>query len=151
MRNAWPPGRKLGVLFAWGAASLVAGYLLDGLGICPSVKRIWTPSWTLVSTGWTLWMLAGFYALIDVAGFRRLAWPLAVVGMNSIVMYVMSQLLKGWVTESLNRHFDFGKGLFTAYGWLDPVYAPAVQMAGVLLVFWLVCVWLYRQKIFVRI
>ncbi|HVX15754.1 MAG TPA: DUF5009 domain-containing protein [Pirellulales bacterium] len=149
MRSAWPPGRKLAVLFAWGAASLAAGYLLDRLGLCPSVKRIWTPSWTLLSTGWTLWMLAGFYGLIDVAGFRRLAWPLAVVGMNSIVMYVMSQLLKGWVAESLKRHF--GESLFTAYGWLDQVYAPAVQMGCVLFVFWLICVWLYRQKIFVRI
>ena len=82
MRNAWPPAKKLAVLFAWGAMSLAAGYLLDRTGICPSVKRIWTPSWALFSTGWVLWMLAGFYALIDIAGFRRLAWPLVVVGMN---------------------------------------------------------------------
>lgn len=71
MRNAWPPGKKVAVLLAWGAASLAAGYLLDRTGVCPSVKRIWTPSWALFSTGWVLWMLAGFYALIDMAGFRR--------------------------------------------------------------------------------
>jgi heparan-alpha-glucosaminide N-acetyltransferase len=149
MRNAWPPGKKIGVLVAWGAASLAAGFLLDYVGICPSVKRIWTPSWTLFSTGWVLWMLAGFYVLIDVTGWRLPAWPLVVVGMNSIVMYVMSQLLKPWLTATLERHL--GKGLFTLYGKLDPVYAPAVQMLAIVFVFWLVCVWLYRQKIFVRI
>ncbi|HET6880960.1 MAG TPA: hypothetical protein VFI31_12435 [Pirellulales bacterium] len=149
MRNPWTPGKKLAALFAWGAGSLAVGYLLDYLGVCPSVKRIWTPSWTLFSTGWVLWMLAGFYALIDVAGFHRLAWPSVVVGMNSIVMYVMSQLLKPWVVATLERHF--GKALFTVYGKLDLVYAPAVQMVAVLSVFWLTCVWLYRQKIFVRI
>lgn len=149
MRNSWSAAKKLATLVIWGAASLGAGYLLDDLGVCPSVKRIWTPSWALFSTGWVLWMLAGFYLLIDVAGLRRPAWPLVVVGMNSIVMYVMSQLLKPWLTATLKRHF--GEGVFTAYGVIDPVYAPAVQMAAVLSVFWLVCVWLYRQKIFVRI
>jgi heparan-alpha-glucosaminide N-acetyltransferase len=149
MRNAWPPAKKLAVLFAWGAASLAAGYLLDYAGVCPSVKRIWTPSWTLFSTGWVLWMLAGFYALIDVGGLRGLAWPLVVVGMNSIVMYVMSQLLKPWLTATLERHF--GKDLFTGYGHIPQVYSPAVQMVAVLIVLWLICVWLYRQKIFVRI
>lgn len=149
MRNAWSPGKKIATLIVWGAASLATGYLLDAAGVCPSVKRIWTPSWALFSTGWVLWMLAGFYLLVDVAGLRRPAWPLVVVGMNSIVMYVMSQLLKPWITDTLERHF--GKGLFTVYGAIDAVYAPAVQMALVLLVLWLICVWLYRQKIFVRI
>ena len=64
-------------------------------------------------------------------------------------MYVMSQLLKGWVTGTLKRHF--GEDIFTAYGHIDPIFTPATQMVGVLVVFWLVCVWLYRQKIFVRI
>ncbi|HJT33287.1 MAG TPA: hypothetical protein VJ783_14685 [Pirellulales bacterium] len=149
MRAPWRPVAKLTVLVVWGGASLAAGWLLDHYGICPSVKRIWTPSWALFSTGWTLWMLAGFYLIVDMAGFRRAAWPLVVVGMNSIAVYCMSQLLGGWTAETLKRHL--GENLFGLYGWLDPVYAPIVRMALVLLTFWLVCVWLWRQKIFIRI
>ncbi len=149
MRTGWRPMAKLAVLVAWGGASLAAGWLLDHYGICPTVKRIWTPSWALFSTGWTLWMLAGFYLLVDIAGFRRAAWPLVVVGMNSIAVYCMSQLLGGWTAETLKRHL--GDGLFSFYGHLDPVYSPIVRMALVLLTFWLVCVWLWRQRIFIRI
>jgi hypothetical protein len=50
----------------------------------------------------------------------------------------------------MNRSFG-GEGIGTAYGLINPVYMPAMQMVGVLSVFWLTCVWLYRQKIFVRI
>lgn len=149
MRTAWRPVGKFTVLLVWGGASLAAGWLLDHYGICPSVKRIWTPSWALFSTGWTLWMLAGFYLVVDMAGFRRAAWPLVVVGMNSIAVYCMSQLLGGWTGDTLKRHL--GAGVFNLYGLVDPVYAPIVRMALVLLTFWLICVWLWRQRIFIRI
>jgi len=58
---------------------------LDAAGLCPSVKRIWTPSWTALSAvGWCFLLLAAFYAVVDVAGWRRPAFWLVVIGMNSI-------------------------------------------------------------------
>jgi heparan-alpha-glucosaminide N-acetyltransferase len=149
MRSNFSPVKKLLTLVAWGGAFLAAGWALDHFGICPSVKRIWTPGWAIYSTGWTLWMLAAFFALIDMTGWQRLAWPLVVVGVNSIAMYCMSQLIGGWVANTLERHF--GPEVFTAYGQLDAVYAPISRMVLVLLVFWLICVWLYRQRVFIRI
>jgi heparan-alpha-glucosaminide N-acetyltransferase len=149
MRNNWSPVKKLVTLIAWGGAFLAAGWALDHYGLCPSVKRIWTPSWALFSTGWTLWMLAAFYAAIDMTGWHGLAWPWMVVGMNSIVMYCMSQLIGGWVAKTIERHF--GASIFSGYGYLDPVYSPVIRMALVLFTFWLICIWLYRQRIFVRI
>jgi predicted acyltransferase len=140
---------------------LLAGVVCLGLGIilsytvCPIVKRIWTPSWTIFSAGWTFLMLAAFYWIIDLQGYRRWAFPLVVVGMNSIVMYCMAQLMKPWVRQTLKTHlgqniFEGGFGpsgqpLFSA------VYEPMVAAAAVLFVFWLICLWLYRQRIFVRI
>ncbi len=50
-----------------GLVGIAAGWVLDATGICPSVKRIWTPSWTLFSGGWCFLLLAGFYAVIDLA------------------------------------------------------------------------------------
>jgi predicted acyltransferase len=111
--------------------------------VCPIVKRIWTPSFTLLSTGWTLWMLAAFYAVIDVAGIRRWSFPLAVVGMNSIAIYMMAQLLKPYFGSTLKTYF--GQDLFSG------PYGHLVQSSSTLLVFWLICFWMYRQKIFIRI
>jgi predicted acyltransferase len=143
---------KLGGLVSAGAVCLAAGWALDHFGICPSVKRIWTPSWALFSTGWTLLALAGFYFLFDVAPLRPLALPLVVVGMNSIAVYCMAQLIggkTGWIAQSLQRHL--GEGVFTRYGKYDAIYEPIGRMVLVLLVIWLVCCWLYRQRLFVRI
>jgi predicted acyltransferase len=118
--------------------------------LCPIVKRIWTPSWAVFSTGWTLLMLAAFFWVIDVWGWRRWAFPLVVVGMNSIAMYCMAQLMKGWVRGTLQTHF--GHDIFTGPpGSFLGTYGPIVDSVAVLFVLWLVCLWMYRQKVFVRI
>src|SRR5262249_56366921 len=99
-------------------------------------KRIWTPSWALYSAGWTFWMLAGFYAVMDLAGWRRWAFPFAVVGVNSIAMYLMAQrvLLKGWLEARLRIHL--GREWFEA-----PPYGPVLLSASSVLVLVLVFPW----------
>jgi predicted acyltransferase len=167
LRGGRPAVAKLRTLALAGAGCLLAGTILDAT-VCPVVKRIWTPSWTIYSTGWTCLILAAFYGLNDVAGFRRWAFPLVVVGANSIAMYVMAQLLKPFVTSTLKIHLGYGwKALATApavdryaserFGThLDPhlfggLYGPIAQNAAVLFVLWLICLWMYRQRIFVKI
>jgi predicted acyltransferase len=143
---------KFWMLVACGAASMAAGKALDLAGICPIVKIIWTPAWTLYSTGSTLLLLSGFYAVIDIAGFRRWSFPFLVVGMNSITMYVMASLLSGWFRDRLKIHF--GQDLFPRVSeWLHlgEIYVPIVEHVLVLFAMWLVCLWLYRQRIFIRI
>jgi predicted acyltransferase len=129
-----------------GFVLVVAGMILGAL-VCPPVKRIWTPTWVLYSGGWVFLMLAAFYLVIDIWGFQRWVWPLVVVGMNSIAMYMMAQLIKGWTATTLRTHL--GQDFFSH--WFTRDFAPIAQSAAVLLVLWLMCVWLYRQKIFVRI
>ncbi len=133
---------KARILLIAGAACWLLGWILD-VNFCPSVKRIWTPSWVVVSTAWTCWMLAAFYTVIDVAGFRRWSFPLVVVGMNSIAIYLMAQLMRPFVRTSLRTHF--GPEPFSG------PYGHLIQSASILLVFWLICLWLYRQKIFIKI
>ncbi len=136
---------KLLILLAAGLAGLVVGQVLALTGVCPLVKRIWTPSWAIFSTGWCCLILMGFYGIIDVAGWRRWAFPLVVVGMNSIAIYFMGQTLRG--------HTDrFWQGVasdaFTAVG---PLWTPMLRCTLTGLLFWLVCLWMYRQRIFIRI
>lgn len=139
----------VGGLLICAAVGLASGWALDHFGFCPLVKRIWTPSWTLFSTGWCWLMLAGFYAAIDGAGFSGWAFPLKVAGMNSIVLYLMGQLLPGWTKRTLQQFF--GDGIFTFYREDLANYEPLIRDNLVLLCFWLFVFWLYRQKIFVRI
>ncbi len=145
-RGGWA---KFAILVVCGGAALAAGWALEAGGICPIVKVIWTPSWAVYSTGWTLLMLAGFYAVIDLVGLRRWSFPLIVVGMNSITMYVMAHLMQGWLRHTLETHF--GANVLTLFGHVDAVYQPIVFHALPLFVMWLICLWLYRQRIFIRI
>jgi heparan-alpha-glucosaminide N-acetyltransferase len=123
---------------------------------CPTVKRIWTPTWAVFSTGWTLWLLAAFYLVMDVWRWRWWAFPLKVVGMNSIAMYVMAQLMQPWVKQTLQTHLGTasavtGQDIWANYFGAGSVYAPLWTSAAVLAALWLMCLWMYRQKIFVRI
>lgn len=135
----------LGLMLA-GILGLAAGWGLNHFELCPLVKRIWTPSWTLFSTGWTLVMLAGFYGLIDGVGLKAWSYPLRVAGMNSIALYVMGQLLKPWTKATLIRHF--GDGWLTALG---THYQPLVESCVFLLVFWLFVYWLHAQRVYLKI
>ena len=100
LRSDGPHRRKLTALVWSGLIGLAAGLLLHATGLCPIVKKIWTPSWAIYSTGWCCLILAGFYAVIDVLHYRRWAFPLVVVGVNSIAIYCMGMTLKGWTARA---------------------------------------------------
>lgn len=136
---------KLGILVVAGLAGIALGLVWSALGV-PLVKRIWTPSWAVYSTGWCCLILAALYAIIDLRQWRAWAFPLIVVGMNSIAIYAMGMLLKGWTAKTLQTHL--GADLFKIFGTNN---APFVQATLVGLVFWSVCWWMYRRKIFLRI
>jgi predicted acyltransferase len=146
MRSERAPWARMRWLVIAGVISLAAGAALGWLGICPVVKRIWTPSWTLYSGGWCLLLLAGFYGVIDLWGSKRWAFPLVVIGMNSIAAYCIAHLFDGFISKNLKTHL--GQNAFKVLG---AEYEPFLHGAAVLLVFWLILFWMYRQKIFLRI
>jgi predicted acyltransferase len=141
LRTQKPRGEKLRILAIAALAGFVGGLALSPL--VPIVKRLWTASWTLYSTGWVLLMMIGFVLLIDVAGWRRPAFPLLVVGMNSIFIYSAGFLVKG----SINRWIYAFSGGFKFVGTL----APVAQNCAVMLVLWYLCYWLYKHKIFIKV
>jgi predicted acyltransferase len=142
-RSSWV---KILYLVAAGLVCLAAGWLLDYYGICPSVKRIWTPAWTLFSGGWCFLLLAAFFLVVDVIGWRRLAFPLVVIGMNSIAIYVLAHLMEDFILSSFRTHF--GPDVFSVLG---AGYAPLLSGGAVILVFWLMLYWMYSRRLFVRI
>ncbi len=146
LRSGRRAGVKLLVLVGAGAAGLAVGQALAWAGVCPLVKRIWTPSWALYSTGWCCLILAGLFAVLDAFGLRRWAYPLVVVGVNSLAIYCMSMLLRPWAARTWQTHF--GDDVFLAWGERNE---PTLQALMVGLLFWLACWWMYRQRIFIRV
>ncbi|MFM1768240.1 MAG: hypothetical protein RJA22_769 [Verrucomicrobiota bacterium] len=140
------PWRKVAWLAGVGVAGLAIGTVLDWTGFCPVVKRIWTPAWVLYSGGWCCLFLAGFHVVIDLAGRRAWAFPLIVVGMNSIAAYLMDHLFGGFIRSALRRHL--GDGLFQVAG---PACEPLLLGGATLLVLWGLLYWMYRNKVFLRI
>jgi len=133
-------------LILFGAACVGAGYSLDHYGFCPLVKRIWTPSFALFSGGCCAWILAALYLIVDALRLRFLAFPLIVIGMNSIVMYWMNWTMDDFVLRAFRTHV--GPDFSTAFG---TEYETLVSGGAVLLTYWLIVFWMYRRKILVRI
>ena len=66
--------------------------------------------------------------------------------MNSIAMYVLVHVATDYVIQSFQIHL--GRAPFEAFG---AVYAPILYGAGALLIYWFILVWMYRNRVFVRI
>ncbi|MGC4005721.1 MAG: DUF5009 domain-containing protein [Pirellulales bacterium] len=137
---------KLLRLIAAGVVGIALGWTLDAVGVCPLVKRIWTPSWALFSTGWVLLILAGFLAVIDRTGWKRSAFPLIVVGLNPITVYCLFQLMSGFIKQQTKIHL--GQEIFFSFG---AAWTAFLERGAVLLVLWLIAFWMWWRKIFVRL
>ena len=146
IRSDRKPWDKLVWLVSAGLIGLVAGQALGLLQVCPVVKRIWTPSWTLFSGGWCMLLLAGFYLVLDVWESKVLAFPLVVIGMNSIAAYCIAHLFEHFIQSALATHL--GQGSMNLFG---VTYAPLFKGFLTLLVFWGILFWMHRRKIFLRI
>ena len=80
-------------------------------------------------------------------GYRRLVFPLIVVGMNSIFIYCVRTLFNDDTYSVLSVMVGtFTRG-FTFIG----TFAPVAQAFVVFMVMWYLCYWLYQRKIFIRI
>jgi predicted acyltransferase len=145
LRSDRSAGRKGRWLLIAGASSLVAGWLLGALGLCPVVKRIWTPSFTLWSGGFCFLFTAFFHELLDARGHARWAFPLVVLGTNSIAAYCLYEAFMDPISQALVRH------LGSAFGILGPAFEASLVGAGALAVIWLILLWMHRRKLFLRI
>lgn len=129
-----------------GLALMAVALLLHVTGVCPIVKRIWTPSWTLFSGGVCYLFLAAFSWVIDVKNYRRWAFPLVVVGMNSIVAYLIAHLWEDFLIDNL--HINLGYRIFSLFG---AALAPLMLGIAVMVIYWLTLYWMYQKKLFIRI
>ena len=142
-----PDQRKVIYLIACGAAAAALGWLWNAE--FPVIKKIWTSSYVLVAGGYSAILLGVFYLIVDVWQTRAWCQPFVWMGMNSITIYLASNILGGF--RKLATRFVGGdvRNFFdghVAKGFGDMV----VSIVGLLLAFWLVH-FLYKRKIFLRL
>ncbi|MEM8493927.1 MAG: DUF5009 domain-containing protein [Planctomycetota bacterium] len=148
LRSEASPGRKVAGLLGVGVALIVLGYAMDTLGVAPIVKRICTSSFVIVSAGWCVAALGVFYLACDVWKWRRGWGVFVVVGMNPILIYMVTEMLAwGWLNPNVGI---FVGGSLEALG--ITARLAAVATAGVTwALLWGLCLWLYQRRIFIRI
>ena len=132
--------RKVLWLLAAGGGCIVAG-ILWSLSF-PIIKHLWTSSFVLFSGGLCFILLAMFYLVIDVLGFRIWAFGFVVIGMNAIAVYMGVHLV-----NFRNIGGVFVGGLEKYSGNCYPLINA---LAGFALV-WLILWWMYRKKSFIKI
>jgi predicted acyltransferase len=129
----------------WLALAGVAGLLL-GLAwnqIFPINKHLWSSSFICLTAGLSFLMLLLFYWIIDVLGYVKWSFFFRVIGMNSLVIYLVMRFVD--LNESSRLLFE---GIYKHAGekWMDVFNA-----LGALLIVWLFLYFLYRKKIFVKV
>lgn len=129
--------------------------LLIGLGMVavgwlwhlqmPVIKRIWTSSMVLVSSGYCFLLMALFYYLIDYRGWSKgLGW-LKVIGMNSIVAYLLSVEVGVFNFGCLSRSVFYGLEQYTG----TPVYQLLLLCSNLSIVYGILWL-LYKNKLFFK-
>jgi predicted acyltransferase len=139
-----PDRRRLLRMMAVRAVGLVTLGLLLAV-VVPLNKRLWTPSFMVLTLGASMaWLAIGIW-LIDLRGARQAAAPLVHLGTNPIAIYVGF-----FATLSLLRNYG---------GSLVPEIAPAGSIVAGAFVYatawtalwWLVAYALYRRRIFIKL
>jgi len=142
------PSHKIRVLTLACLGGLAAGYGMDLLGISPINKKICTSSFMLASGGWTIGTFLFLYWLVDIKGYKKWCGMFVMIGMNPIFIYIFSRTIgrevlnefMPVVTEGAMGWFGFPQGAMklTAY----------IAILGIEC---LLCYWLYKKDVFIKL
>ena len=134
-------GVKLKRLLLCGLIGIVAGLTWNLL--FPINKHLWSSSFIMLTSGMAFTLLAIFYWIIDVKGYKKWAFFFQVIGMNSLVIYLAV------------RFIDFNassKLLFEGfYKYAPEKWHEVFNALGGFVIVWFFLYFLYRHKIFVKV
>ena len=134
------PLRKIAYLVTIGACMIITGWIW---GIWhPVIKKIWTSSMVLVSSGYCFLLMALFYYLIDYKGWKKHTGWLKVYGMNSIVAYMLAMCV---------NFSCIGRSLFHGLEqYMGAYYQVLITVSNVVIVYFIL--WsMYKRKLFLRV
>ena len=142
--KSFSPARKFWSLIIAGTGLVAIGWCGHAVGL-PVIKRIWTGTFTLVSSGYCVLLMAAFYGIIDWLGWKRWTGWLKIIGMNSILAYMLCPEVGLINFEGISR--PLLGGLLNACDVARPeIFFAAGNAVVLFLVLWL-C---YRAKVFLK-
>jgi predicted acyltransferase len=140
LRSGRSGTQKVLGLAAAGAVCLLLGWAWSFW--FPIIKNIWTSSFVLFAGGWSLLLLALFYGIIDVLRYRAWAFFFVVIGANAITIYLLPHIID---FEKVSQFFLGGVASHSG------AFGPVVTAFGVLAAEWLLLLYLYRRRLFLRV
>jgi len=139
--------QRRGVNYHMVAMLAICGLVLAAVGqgwhfAFPINKKLWTSSFVLLTAGLAMMVLAGCLLKFDIWGWRRLARPWEIVGINAIFVFVgsglLAILLRDMRIEGKSGHAWLYQHLFTS--WItDPRIASLGYALMIVAFWWLVC------------
>ncbi len=126
---------------------LITGIALTAAGLLwslemPIIKRLWTSSMTLFSSGLCFILMAVFYYLIDCKGYSKgLNW-LKIYGMNAITAYLLGEVIS---FRSIVSSVSYG-----LQPKLGDYYGAWLTFGNFLILFFILRA-MYRHKLFLKI
>jgi predicted acyltransferase len=138
-----------------GLAFLVIGKLWDF--VFPINKALWTSSYVVYTAGWALLVLALCYQLIEVRGLKRWGFPLEVMGLNAIFLFVGSGLLGrlliktpiGNGTNAISVKTWIYQNWFSA--WAGDLNGSLLFAIANVILWWVILYGMYRRRWFLKI
>lgn len=112
--------------------------------VFPINKNMWTSSFVLYTGGWSLLLLALFYFIIDVLGFKKWSMPFVWLGCNSILIYMAAHGVVNFMSTS---EFLFGGTVQL----VDAKWQEAFLWIGVALIQFAGLYLLYKRKCFLKL
>ncbi len=146
LRSGREASQLLRGLIITSAALLAVGLALDFTGLCPSIKRIWTPAFVLITGGLMGGLLALCYWLMDVRGWSKPFELLRIVGMNSLILYIVLRLWDPFLPDFVSTHL--GWNILSFLPEAAGTFVARLLGVGLLLAF---CVWLHQRRIYIKV
>ena len=124
---------------------LAAGTVLILIGMTgPCIKKIWTPCFVLTCGGIGAILMGIMHLVTDVCKFSIWAWPFKVIGCNALFIYLVTHII---AFHQLSARILNG----TITEFVAPQWQPFAAWSAYFLLAWLLCLLLYKHKIFVKI
>ena len=132
--------KKLAYMFIIGALMVAIGWIW---GIWhPVIKKIWTSSMVLVSSGYCFLLMALFYYIVDYKGWRKPFQWLKVYGMNSIMAYMLTMCVN---FSCISKSVFHGLAQY-----MGDYYQVLITLSNVCIVYFIL--WqMYKRNIFLKV
>jgi predicted acyltransferase len=140
---------------------LLTGCLFVLIALCwntvfPINKKLWTSSFVMLTTGIDIGIIGALLYIVEIKRWNPVNWTgfFLVFGKNPLFIYLLSEILLisiSYIKTSPNQHL---------YGWVNNAFFQVIAPGAVgslifalfyMMICWLVGLWLYKKKIYVRV